>query len=69
MNTDPAGSVTVRLCKFCRHFDNDPEAIERSIPGLLVMGSGYSSVRGSDGLCGKLERYLSGDYSCEEFAV
>jgi len=69
MITDPASSATMRLCKYCRHFDNDPESIERSIQGLRVMGSGYSSVRSSDGLCGKRERYLSGDYSCEEFGA
>jgi len=62
---------TKRQCLNCRFFNNDPVNLERSIPGLRVMGSGYSAVVSEDGLCSKLDRYLSAQYSCSmhEFLI
>ncbi len=54
-------------CGQCRHFDNAPKTLEVLIPGLRVMGSGYSAVRGNDGLCAHHDRYLSADYTCDSF--
>jgi hypothetical protein len=54
-------------CADCRHFSNAPQTLEAALPGLRVLGSGYSAVRGSDGLCAKHERYLSGRYRCDAF--
>lgn len=55
-------------CGQCRHFDNAPKTLELTLPGLRVMGSGYSSVRVNDGLCAHHDRYLSADYVCDSFA-
>ncbi|MGB6452621.1 MAG: hypothetical protein WBE92_17870 [Steroidobacteraceae bacterium] len=62
----PAVAATPR-CADCRHFDNAPESLERAIPGLKVMGSGYGAVRAEDGLCEVHGRYLSADYRCADF--
>ena len=54
-------------CGRCQHFDNAPKTLEAMLPGLRVMGSGYSSVRVNDGLCAHHDRYLSADYVCDSF--
>ncbi len=56
-----------RKCLDCAHFCNAPALMEDEIPGLQVMGSGWASVRASDGLCGKHDIYLAGYYACEDF--
>ena len=53
-----------RSCANCRHFRADPGAIEAAIPGLIMLGSGYASVRSDDGLCEYHARYLSSTSSC-----
>jgi hypothetical protein len=58
---------TTACCANCRHFSNSAQMLEIAIPGLRVLGSGYSAVRGSDGLCALHERYLSGRYRCDAF--
>ncbi len=55
-------------CADCGHFFNAPQSLEAQIPGLKVMGSGYSAVRAEDGLCALHERYLSADHRCARFA-
>ncbi len=60
--------VAAPRCADCRHFSNAPELLERRIPGLKVMGSGYSAVRTEDGLCALHDRYLSAGYRCASFA-
>ena len=54
-------------CDRCAHFDGDNASIEAQVPGLTVMGSGHASVRSSDGVCHKHQRYLSFDRSCADF--
>ena len=56
-----------RQCSYCRFFNNRPTELEKSVPGLRVMGSGHSSVVSNDGVCERLDRYLSGSYSCDAF--
>ena len=69
-----AGALAVALrptgaaCGACRHFSAAPGDIEASIAGLTVMGSGYSAVRASDGICGRHDRYLSATHFCGDFA-
>ena len=56
-------------CGQCQYFDNAPKTLEAMLPGLRVMGSGYSSVRVNDGLCAHHDRYLSADYVCDSFKM
>ncbi len=55
-------------CRACRHFRNDPEALEAAMPGLASLSSAYGSVRAEDGICLRHERYLSADASCRNFS-
>ncbi len=57
----------VRCCRSCRHFNNEPAYLEKTIAGLKVFGSGYSSVKKDDGICCVTERYLSGDNICRHY--
>jgi hypothetical protein len=54
-------------CLHCKHFCNDPAAIERSFPGLIVMGSARASVRAYDGLCDRHGVYLACTDRCGDF--
>ena len=51
-------------CASCRFFRAEPRAIEAAVPGLTTMGSGYASVRASDGLCDCHGRYVSATSHC-----
>ncbi|MGD0185834.1 MAG: hypothetical protein ABSC25_11370 [Roseiarcus sp.] len=53
-------------CFGCRHFDNDPAAMEAAFPGLTTFSSGHASVRADDGLCAKHATYLNGRRACAE---
>jgi hypothetical protein len=59
--------TVVMNCAQCIHFVNDPQVLEKLMKGLRVMGSGHSSVVSHDGVCSLHDRYLSGNYSCEQF--
>ena len=54
-------------CQKCLHFENDPDVIEQTYPGLTSMSSGYASVRDRDGLCHFHQLYLSAGNSCPYF--
>ncbi len=56
-----------KKCLDCAFFCNAPSVMEKQIPGLQVMGSGWASVRADDGLCAKRDVYLAGYYVCEHF--
>ncbi|MEP6485187.1 MAG: hypothetical protein ABJB01_12125 [Rudaea sp.] len=56
-------------CARCAHFERDPLAIEKAIPGLSVMSSGFASVRDNDGLCAQHDRYVPAHGRCAEFAT
>jgi len=62
-----ARELKQQQCASCRFFKNQPANLESSIVGLRVMGSGHSSVVSNDGLCARLDRYLSGNYSCGQY--
>jgi hypothetical protein len=54
-------------CIACRHFASDAATLERELPGLVSMGSGYGSVRANDGICRRHDRYVSASHYCEQF--
>ena len=56
-----------KQCGVCRHFCNDPAAVEQAMPGLTSMGSGYASVRSDDGICSVHDRYLTAYSVCDRF--
>ena len=56
-------------CSRCRHFANASEELERAFPGLVTMGSGYSSVRADDGLCRVHDRYVTASHHCSGFVA
>ncbi|HEY0179660.1 MAG TPA: hypothetical protein VGC30_08510 [Dokdonella sp.] len=58
-----------RRCAACAHFDADPRSLEAAFGGLRAMGSGYASVRGGDGLCGRRQRYVAASSTCADFAA
>ncbi|MDA8175222.1 MAG: hypothetical protein M0018_11670 [Nitrospiraceae bacterium] len=54
-------------CLKCRHFVNDPQRIELSIPGLNTLSSAFGSVRGEAGLCARLDRFVAPWVECRAF--
>jgi hypothetical protein len=54
-------------CGRCKHFTTAPRDLERDMPGLAAMGSGYSAVRAGDGLCRLHDRYLCRTHFCGAF--
>ncbi len=54
-------------CATCAHFRNEPDFLEREIPGLASMSSAHASVRADDGICTRHDRYLSARASCADF--
>lgn len=56
-------------CASCAHFDRDPLTIEKAIPGLNVMSSGFASVRDNDGMCAQHDRYVPAYGRCAAFAT
>ncbi len=65
----PGEQSTVAVqCRHCRYFGNDPAYLERSLPGLTGLSSGYGSTRSDDGICVRHNLYLRADASCAEFS-
>jgi len=58
-----------RICAACRHFDTDPERLERRVPGLSALGSAYGTTRGQDGACLHHDRLVPPTALCNQFAV
>jgi hypothetical protein len=54
------------VCAACKHFRNDPAALEAAFPGLASLSSARGSVRADDGLCARHDRYLSAWASCAD---
>jgi hypothetical protein len=55
-------------CRSCSHFCDRPEALERALPGLAVLSSAHSSVRGRDGLCLLYDVLTNGARRCQQFS-
>jgi hypothetical protein len=56
-------------CFSCRHFCDDPVAVERALPGLAVLSSAHASVRGRDGLCLVHDVVTNGARGCAQFSA
>jgi hypothetical protein len=63
----PIRTVPEERCGTCRYFCQAPHEIESQIPGLRSLGSVYASVRASDGLCRRHDRYLGASSYCDEY--
>jgi hypothetical protein len=62
-------ATELRRCATCTFFDNAPETLEREIPGLRSLSSGFAAVRDRDGLCRMNERYVPARASCVAYAA
>ncbi|SEA02373.1 hypothetical protein SAMN05192529_10694 [Arachidicoccus rhizosphaerae] len=51
-------------CRTCKYFNNHPHLVESQFNGITTLSSGYASVRHQDGICSKINRYLSIYDSC-----
>jgi hypothetical protein len=49
------------------YFRNDAAFLERALPGLATLSSGYASVRSDDGLCARHDRYVGARAACADF--
>jgi hypothetical protein len=67
LNATPADAVRGQSCGSCRYFCQAPHEIESQMPGIRSLGSAWASVRGSDGICRKHERYLGATSHCEDY--
>ena len=54
-------------CRDCKYFQNDPAWLERAFPGLNSLSSAYGATRGENGVCTKLDLYLSPSRHCDHF--
>jgi len=54
-----SGAAPAAACGGCRHFCNDPLALEAASPGLASLSSGFGAVYAEDGLCAAQARYVS----------
>jgi hypothetical protein len=60
-------AVAEPSCGSCRYFCQSPHEIESQMPGMRILGSGHASVRASDGLCRRHDRYLGPTSHCVDF--
>ena len=58
----------VVACNRCVHFEGAPQALEREIPGLRTLGSGFAAVVGDDGICAHHQRLVAARACCAQFA-
>ena len=63
----PATPAAAR-CGQCRHFTNEPFALETAMPGYAVLGSALGAVRADDGHCGLHQRCVGAASGCGQFA-
>jgi hypothetical protein len=62
----PSG-IRSLACIGCRHFSNEPLALEAAFSGLSALSSAFASVRSNDGLCNLHDRYVAGSAHCASF--
>lgn len=63
-----AQAPAARRCARCRHFMDDRARVERELPGLLVLSSGFGDSWGDAGLCRRFGLMLLPFNTCEDFA-
>ena len=56
-----------RSCVGCRHFIDDPEALEKAFPGILILSSTYGSTRAEAGVCTITETFQDPRFVCERY--
>jgi hypothetical protein len=56
-----------RICANCRHFVDDPEVLERELPGINILSSTMGDTRGDQGICTFHEQLLAPTMTCENF--
>jgi len=54
-------------CRECRFFNNDPEWLENVFYGFKSPSSAYWATRGENGICSKLDLYISPTKRCIHF--
>jgi hypothetical protein len=54
-------------CKECRFFVAAPGDLERAIPGLNILSSGFGSVRADTGLCAAQDIFVVPIPACADF--
>jgi hypothetical protein len=64
-----ASAARAPACGACRHFRNEPLALEAASPGLAVLSSGFAAVGAQDGLCDAHGRYVAIIAHCASFAA
>jgi len=65
----PSAVEESRTCAECRYFQDDPAALERSFPGILVLSSSYGSTRGRAGICAVRNTFQDPEVACREFEL
>ncbi len=60
-------TVLESSCGSCRYFCQEPHEIESQMPGIRSLGSAHASVRGSDGICRRHDRYLGAESYCPDY--
>ena len=54
-------------CRDCARFVDDPRALERELPGLLILSSASGCSRGTAGICRERDRFQVPEEACEVF--
>jgi len=70
--TLPSAGATAAVpaaCGACRHFVNQPLALEAASPGLASLSSGFAALYAGDGLCQAHDRHVSIRSSCARFVA
>ena len=61
--------VAKAACARCRHFLCEPLELERAVPGLRTLSSGFAAVLGDDGVCRQHQCLVSARAHCADFAA
>lgn len=54
----------MRCCRTCRHFVDEPVAIERALTGLTILSSAQGDTWGDQGICRVHDQMLLPTMSC-----
>jgi hypothetical protein len=60
-------AMAEQSCGSCRYFCQSPHEIESQLPGMRSLGSAHASVRASDGICRRHDRYLGATSRCADY--
>ena len=54
-------------CGGCLHFEPDPHALDRALPGTRALSSVHAASRSADGYCRLHDRLLRASAHCGQF--